>query len=63
MESALQNLNVVTENVQAADSRIRDIDIAQETSNMTKYQILQQASASVLAQANNLPSVALKLMG
>jgi len=63
MESALNNLQVATENVQAADSRIRDLDVAQETSNMTKYQILQQASASVLSQANNLPSVALKLLG
>jgi len=63
MESALNNLTVATENVQAADSRIRDVDIAQETSNMTKYQVLQQASASVLAQANNLPSVALRLLG
>jgi len=63
MESALNNLQVATENVQAADSRIRDLDVAQETSNMTKFQILQQASASVLSQANNLPSVALKLLG
>jgi len=63
LESALNNLEVATENVQAADSRIRDLDVAKETSNMTKYQVLQQASASVLAQANNLPSVALKLLG
>ena len=63
LESALNNLEVATENVQAADSRIRDLDVAKETSNMTKYQILQQASASVLSQANNLPSVALKLLG
>jgi len=63
LESALNNLEVATENVQAADSRIRDLDVAKETSNMTKYQVLQQASASVLAQANNLPSVALRLLG
>jgi len=63
LESALNNLEVATENVQAAESRIRDLDVAKETSNMTKYQILQQASASVLSQANNLPSVALKLLG
>ena len=63
LESALNNLEVATENVQAAESRIRDLDIAKETSNMTKYQILQQASASVLAQANNMPSIALKLLG
>ncbi len=63
MESALSNLEIATENVQAADSRIRDLDIAKETSNMTKFQILQQASASVLAQANGLPQVALRLLG
>lgn len=63
LESALQNLTAMNENIQNAESRIRDLDIAQETANMTKYQILQQASASVLAQANALPQVALKLLG
>jgi len=63
LESALQNLTVMNENIQNAESRIRDLDVAQETANMTKYQILQQASASVLAQANALPQVALKLLG
>lgn len=62
LQSALDNLTVANENLHAADSRIRDLDIAKETSNMTKYQVLQQASASVLSQANNLPSVALKLL-
>ena len=63
LESALNNLTVMNENIQAAESRIRDVDIAKETSSMTKYQILQQASASVLAQANQIPSIALKLIG
>jgi flagellin len=63
LQSALDNLNIVNQNLQAADSRIRDVDVAQETSSMTKYQILQQASASVLSQANNMPSLALKLLG
>ena len=62
LESALNNLDVATENLQAAESRIRDLDIAKETSNLTKYQVLQQASASVLSQANGLPSVALRLL-
>ena len=53
----------IGENIQAAESRIRDLNIAKETSTMTKYQILQQASASVLAQANQIPSIALKLIG
>ena len=63
LESALNNLTVMNENIQAAESRIRDLNIAKETSTMTKYQILQQASASVLAQANQIPSIALKLIG
>jgi len=62
LESALDNLNVMTENIQNSESRIRDLDVAQESANMTKYQILQQASASVLAQANSLPQIALKLL-
>ena len=62
LESAYDNLSLMTENLRAAESRIRDIDIASETANMTKYQILQQASASVLVQANQLPQIALLLM-
>ncbi|HBG50118.1 MAG TPA: flagellin [Cyanobacteria bacterium UBA9971] len=63
LESALENLTIMNENIQNAESRVRDLDVAKETANMTKYQILQQASASVLAQANALPQVALKLLG
>ncbi len=63
LESALSNLTITNENIQNAESRVRDLDIAQETANMTKYQILQQASASVLSQANSLPQVALRLLG
>ena len=63
LESALENLTAMNENIQNAESRIRDLDVAKETANMTKYQILQQASATVLAQANTLPQVALKLLG
>ncbi len=62
LESALNNLTVMTENLENSESRIRDLDVAEETANMTKYQILQQASASVLAQANSLPQVALMLL-
>ena len=63
LESALEYLTIMNENIQNAESRVRDLDVAKETANMTKYQILQQASASVLAQANALPQVALKLLG
>jgi flagellin len=62
LESTLSNVTIMTENLQNSESRIRDLDVAQETANMTKYQILQQASASVLAQANNIPQIALALL-
>jgi flagellin len=47
----------------SAQSRIRDVDVAEETSNMSRTQILMQAGVSVLAQANQMPQVALKLLG
>ncbi len=62
LETSLDNLTVMNENVQASESRIRDLDIAKETANMTKLQILQQASASVLTQANQIPQLALSLL-
>ncbi len=61
-ESTIANLNNVVENVSAARSRIMDADIAQETSNMTKQNILQQAGVSILAQANTTPQLALSLL-
>jgi len=51
------------ENLQAADSRIRDVDVAEETAAMSRNQILSQAGTSVLAQANQLPQSALSLIG
>ncbi len=62
LETSLENLTIMNENVQASESRIRDLDIAKETANMTKLQILQQASASVLSQANQIPQLALSLL-
>lgn len=62
-ESTISNLNNVAENLSAARSRILDADIAQETSNMTKQNILQQAGVSILAQANQAPQLALSLLG
>ncbi|WP_415918800.1 flagellin [Vibrio cholerae] len=53
----------LTKNVNASRSRIRDTDYARETTAMTKAQILQQASTSVLAQAKQSPSAALSLLG
>lgn len=62
LESTIQSLTVKSENLTAAESRIRDANIAEESANFTKFQILQQASASLLAQANQAPSIALSLI-
>lgn len=62
LQSSVRNLNVGTENLQIARSRIADTDIASETSNLVKYGILQNAAVSVLAQANIAPQLALKLL-
>ncbi|MDD3012525.1 MAG: flagellin [Candidatus Gastranaerophilales bacterium] len=62
LESTLKSLTIINENVTGAESRIRDLDLAKETANMTKNQILQQASANVLSKANSLPQLALSLL-
>ena len=59
----IANLGVAHENLSAANSRIRDVDVASEAADMTKNQILSQAGISVLSQANSLPSSALALIG
>lgn len=61
--SAISSLEVSSENLSAARSRVRDADVAQETANLTRGQILIQAGVAVLAQANQLPSIALGLLG
>ena len=62
LNSTINNLAVTTENLSAAESRIRDVDVAYETAQLTRNQILQQASISVLSQANSLPQSALTLL-
>lgn len=62
MVVTMSNLAVSHENLSAANSRIRDVDVASETANMTKSQILSQAGLAVLAQANQLPNSALSLL-
>lgn len=62
LESTISNLSNVAENTTAAMSRIMDADIAQETSTMTKNNILQQAGVAILAQANQAPNLALSLL-
>lgn len=63
LESTVRNLENVIENQSAARSRIMDADFAQETSNLTRTQILQQAGTAMLAQANQLPQNVLSLLG
>ncbi|MCP4601156.1 MAG: flagellin FliC [Proteobacteria bacterium] len=59
----ITNLATQRENLSAANSRIRDVDVASETVNLTRSQILMQAGVAVLAQANQLPAMALSLIG
>jgi flagellin len=61
--STINNLQQTSENLDVARSRIEDADFAQETASLSKQQIIQQASTTVLAQANQLNSVALQLLG
>lgn len=63
LSSTVNNLAISDENLSAANSRIRDVDVAKETAELTKNNILVQAGASVLAQSNQFPNVALKLLG
>jgi flagellin len=62
-QSTIRNQANVSENLSAAKSRIKDTDFAQETANLTKMQILQQASQTILSQANQRPQAALSLLG
>ena len=63
LQSAINNLGVSDENLSAANSRIRDVDVAAETATLTRNNILMQAGVSVLSQANQFPNMALKLLG
>jgi len=63
LQSAINNQQIYRENLEAANSRIRDTDMAEETSELTKANILTQANVAVLGQANSNPQLALKLLG
>jgi flagellin len=63
LQSTIQNLAIADENLSAANSRIRDTDVAAETAELTRNQILMQAGISVLGQANSMQQMALKLLG
>ncbi len=62
-QSTIRNQSNIAENLSAAKSRIKDTDFAQETASLTKMQILQQASQTILSQANQRPQAALSLLG
>lgn len=61
--SAITSMQSQSTNLNAAQSAITDADFAQETANLSKAQVLQQAGISVLAQANSMPQQVLKLLG
>lgn len=62
LDKAFSNLSVQTENLETANSRIRDVDFASETSTLAKSRVLQSSSLAVLAQANAKPEAALQLL-
>lgn len=62
LNAAISNINTARQQLAAADSRIRDVDVASETADLTRNQILSQAGVAVLAQANQLPASALSLL-
>ena len=63
MESTIRNQSSISENESDARSRIRDTDFASETAALTSNQIIQQASQTILTQANQRPTIALQLLG
>ncbi|HHI68627.1 MAG TPA: hypothetical protein ENJ97_04800, partial [Planctomycetes bacterium] len=62
LSSTIANLGSARENLSAAESRIRDVDVAYETAQLTRNSILQQAAISILSQANAEPQAALNLL-
>ena len=63
LSSVIQTIQQSSESLSAANSRIRDVDVAEETSKMARTTVMMQAGVSVLAQANQAPQIALKLLG
>ena len=62
LTSTIRNISISVENLSAARSRIKDVDVADETAELTKNNILMQAGTAVLSQANNVPKLALSLL-
>lgn len=63
LENTITNLNTQAENLQAAESRISDVDVATEMTNFVRNQILTQSAVAMLSQANSLPQMAMQLIG
>jgi flagellin len=63
LENTITNLGIQAENLQASESRISDVDIAHEMTEFVRNQVLTQAAIAMLAQANSLPQMALRLLG
>ena len=63
LENTVSNLSIQAENLQAAESRISDVDVATEMSEFVRNQIIAQSATAMLAQANSLPQLALQLLG
>ena len=63
LENTITNLNTQAENLQAAESRISDVDVATEMTSFVRNQILTQSAVAMLSQANSLPQMAMKLIG
>ena len=63
LQAAIGTIQATSESLAAANSRIKDVDVAEESSQLARHQILSQAAVSVLAQANQQPQLALKLLG
>ncbi|CCO25191.1 flagellin [Maridesulfovibrio hydrothermalis] len=63
LENTITNLSIQAENIQSAESRISDVDVATEMTEFTRNQILTQAAVAMLGQANNMPRMAMQLIG
>ncbi len=62
LQATIQNLSIARENYTSAESRIKDVDIAEEAANLARLSVLQQAGAAILAQANQSPQLAIQLL-
>ena len=63
LENTVTNLTIQSENLQNAESRIRDVDVATEMTNFVRNQVLTQSAVAMLSQANSMPQMAMSLIG